>query len=281
MSSLASCAADIFDRLAECVNGPVLGTVTAASTAGTVIIPRGQMGTLPDGRAVRCTKSTRCTVAGASVPVRQVFLSPAYPAASNFASVAPGTVVTWVSRPTGIAATGTVATAFAAQSGAPLVSAVELEQLPAGADAYAAGAQGNALAILLSPDVKSIPGSERMGRRSRVEIAWKIRVNMSTLAPQGQRRAAARDVFDALMAALDGANVAGSLLWFGKWSLARQADTISSYEMALTAQAWMNGRVMQSRGTPQPFTTLGTTTHLDPAGQLPAEQTLADIPVPA
>ena len=281
MSSLASCAADIFDRLAECVNGPVLGTVTASALTTTTVLARGQLGTLPDGRVVRCTKSTRIATTGTPVPVRQLFLAPAYPVAKNFELVTPGAVVTWQSPPAGIAPTGPTVGSFAPVAGAALVSAVELEQLANGADAYAAGAQGSALAILLAPEVKVLTGSERMSRRTHVEIAWKLRVNLSTLAGQGQRRAASRDVFDQLMAALDGANVSGSVLWFSKWSLARQADGISSYELALTVKAWMRGRVMQDRGTPQPFVTLGSVTHLDPAGQLPAEQTLADIPIPA
>lgn len=282
MSNLAALVGDVFDCLSECVNGPVRGAVSAAASAGTVIVPRGQLGTLPDGRVVRCTKATKVPTTGASVPVRLQFLSPSYPVASNFSAVAGGLRVTWISPPAGLVATGTTAAPFAPfVAGAPLVSVAELEHLAANVDPFAAGAQGGTLAVLLSPTLKALPGGERMLRRTHAEVAFKLRCNLSTFAPHGAKRASARDTFDSIAASLGGAGVAGSLLQIGGWQLAKQDGANASYELACSVQVWMRGRVQQTAHLPsQPFTTLGTTTHINPTGQTPDEAIADDIAIP-
>lgn len=283
MLNLDALVGDVFDYLSETVNGPVRGQVLSTAAAGTVVVPRGQLGTLPDGRIVRCVKATKVTTTATPVPVRLQFLSPAYPAPSNFNPVASGAIVTWASPPAGIAATGTAAAAFAPIStGLPLSGIAELDHLDPNVDPYAAGAQGSTLALVLSPEVRAIAGSEHVARHTRVEIAWKIRCNLSTLAAQGARRTSARATFDVLHAALVGGNVAGGVAWLGAWTLARQAGGISSYELAMSVRTWMRGRVQQVANLPtQPFTTLGTTSHINSTGQTPDEAIADDIAIPS
>jgi len=285
MPTLAALIADVLDRAAECVNGPVLGSAAATATAGTVVVPRGQLGTLADGRVVRCTKATRVGTIGGSVPLRSLFLAPAYPAAGNFNATPIGTTVTWVDPPSGLAPTATVDATFAPAEGAPLVSLVEQEHLPANVDPFGAGAQGSALAVLLSPLVRPIAGSERMARYTRVEVTGSIRCNLSTLAGQGVRRVAAREIFDALSGALNGAKVAGDILSPTGWRLVQQTGVSTSYEFTWLVRTWMRGRVMQSAhaqsdGLTQPFETFAHETHVNANGQLPDELVAEDVAIP-
>ncbi len=283
MSNLGALVADALDCLSECVRGPVRGAVTSLATSGSVVVPRGQLGTLPDGRVVRCTKATRVTTDGADVPVRLQFLAPSYPAANNFSAVGSGVTVTWTDPPTGLAATGTTVAPFAAHADtAPLVSLAELEHMPANVDPFAAGAQGTALAILLSPAVRAIPGSERMARYTQAEVTFKVRCNFSSLAPHAGRRTAARDTFDALAAAIGGAKIAGSIATIGSWQLVRQDAAATSYELTFAAKAWLRGRVMQSANAPtQTFDVFAHETSVNPTGQTPDEAVAEDIAIPS
>lgn len=283
MSNLGAVAEELLDLLSECVNGPVRGSVTSAATSGSVVVPRGQRGTLADGRVVRCTKATRVTTDGVDVPVRQLFLAPAYPTANNFAVIGGGSPVTWLSPPANLEAAGSVVAPFAAfGADAALVSLVEIDQLAANADPFGAGAQGSALAILLAPEVRALDKSERLARYTRVEIAWRLRVNLSTLAAQGSRRTAARNIFDSLASAVVGGKVGGSIATLGRWSLAREARGVSSYELALVVQTWMRGRTMQAVHAPtQTFDVFAHETSVNPTGQTPDEQVAEDIAIPS
>lgn len=95
MGVLDEVTAQFLDKAADVVLGPSVGYVTATSSVGGTIINRGQLGKLPDGRLVRAVAGARVATSGTPVRVRLASLSPSYPAASNFAPVAGGVVVTW------------------------------------------------------------------------------------------------------------------------------------------------------------------------------------------
>jgi len=93
-TSIGSVTAQLFDKLSDLVVGPVQGMVVATSTSGTVILPQGTYGVLSDGRLVRVRRSTRVTTTATFVPCRLAFLTPSYPAPSNFAAISQSTTTT-------------------------------------------------------------------------------------------------------------------------------------------------------------------------------------------
>ncbi len=296
MSSVQSAlSAQLLDRAAEAVNGPVLGVVTATSTVDGTPINRGQLGTLPDGRVVRCVKGVRVYSIGSPVLVRLMHLSPTVPAKGNFLPVTAGTVVTWGSTlvdsgalnvvPTGIVATGTVAANFAPDTGAALSALVEFEQLGVDADAFSSGAQGDTAAIIMPPDAALLSGmgSGHAGRHAVIQTSWTIRVNVSGLSSSALRSTRSKEAFDALFNAIHGSRIGSGPAWFTSWKLAKPSGAVSSWEFKFTTKHVGRGHPLQAwpaLAAPPALGPVGVVIPFNVTGQTPAEQIAADIAIP-
>ena len=292
MSELESTVAQIFDKLAENVIGPVLATVTATSSAGTVVLPQGQMGTLPDGRRVRVRRAKRITASATPVQVRLEWLTPAVPRASNFTAIPVGMVVTWVSPPAGIAATGLVSVAGAkstsvlVESGLPLPvfgAVAEHERVESQLDAFASGLNGNAGAILQAPEAQDWTRGTTEHRIQATEWRWKLHVTLPRLAQGQDRSVLSRQIYAALCATLQGATCGDDPVRFLSWKpLTSKASLAQEYELQFATHEWSEGRVMQ----PQAVADLGTFDTLGASVRLPGDATATpfrveeDITVP-
>lgn len=290
MSELDSTVAQIFDKLAENVIGPVLGTVTATTSAGVVILPQGQMGSLPDGRRVRVRRGKRISTTATPVSVRLEWLAPSVPRASNFAPVAAGTVVTWDTPPADITATGLVSVAFAKssyalpESGSPLAvfgAVAEKERIVTAADGFVAGLNGRAGAILQAPESLDWTRGTTEHRIQATEWRWKLQVSMAILDVQKERSALSRQIYAALCATLQGATCGDDPVRFLSWKpiTAREANA-QVYELQFATHQWSEGRVMQPQATASlpDFITVGSTILLPLDGtQTPDFQVEEDV----
>lgn len=270
MSEQDATVAQIFDKLAENVIGPVLGTVTATTSAGVVILPQGQTGTIPDGRRVRVRRGKRITTTATPVSVRLEWLTPAYPRASNFQPVTAGTVVTWEDPPAGITATGLVSVAFAKsaytlpESGLPLPvfgAVAEHERVLTNVDQFYAGLNGNAGAILQAPESLDWTRGTTEHRIQATEWRWKLQVSMAIMKATQARRVLSRQIYAALCATLQGATCGDDPVRFLSWKPLTSKDASSQvYELQFATHQWSEGRVMQPQATASlpDFTTVGS-----------------------
>lgn len=237
MSSISDVAAEILDRLCTVVTGPVTGIITTTCTSGRVLVPRGQMATLPDGRRVRVTHNTWVDGTEA-VPVRLEHLAPSYPAQNYFRATAAGTVATYVSPPANIVATGTTsAFASGARAGSMKIAALAEYDSP---DAFPAGAQGTASLILVSPNARNIGGPN--SDRARYELTWKLRLNVYA-AEQPTRRTRAREAFDAINASLAGASAGGDIIRLSAWTSVRDG---LAWDATLVTRVWLDNAIEES-----------------------------------
>lgn len=241
MTDLATTASQLLDKLTDLVSGPVRGLVSTTASSATWL-PQGTMGTLPDGRRVRVIKATQVGTSSTAVPCRLEFLAPAYPKANNFAAVANATVVTWVSPPANIAATGTT-NAFSAGTQATSLkvgSLVEYDQLADAADEFSAGSNGDVRLILLEPEGKSI-GGESYEQRGWYEFVWVLRANFVQLGQRKDQRSNARNLFEKLNASVGGATVGDDVARIGSWK--RVKGKPYSWEAEIFTRNAIDGRI--------------------------------------
>lgn len=247
MATLESTALEIVDGLADVVTGPVRGAVNAtASVAGTEIFA-GQMGTLPDGRRVRALESKAIAATPTAVRVRLEWLSPAYPAAANFAAVADGLVVTWVDPPAGINATGATSGAFGHGLFAAnryVGSAVDYDRIRGEFDVFAAGANGTTALILLDPELTPIGGEHNFGRQY-FDLKWTLRINVSTFEPKKDARALLRSAFDGVTKAILGKEAGDATIRFGSFKPVAKSHLAQSWDLQLFTQIALEGRAYQ------------------------------------
>lgn len=254
-STLESTAAQLLDKLVETVSGPVRGTITATATSGTVKVRIGQIATLPDGRRVRVIKRTAVSTTPTAVPCRLELLSPASPAAANFKAVAIGTVATWLSPPAGLAATGTTS-AFAAGANAgslKIAALVEHDNASSPPEIFAAGAQGTAALILLSPSVRRI-GPDNLTSYGLYEATWRLRLCLFDVAEEKIRRTRARNTFDAIAASVLNAAAGDDSVRIGGWNPVRETGWgTSAWEATLLTRLEVDGRTMRDAAAEADF----------------------------
>jgi len=259
MSPFAELSAQVLDKASDCVLGPVQGIVTATSTVDRTTLDRGQLGSLPDGRLVRVIQGARVYIAGTPVRVRLMSLTPTLPA-NNFAPVLAGTPVTWQTPPTGIVASGTVASDFAQNAAAVLTSFTEIDRMPSDADPYASGGLGSVLAMLVSVDIERASGtvSDRLSRHHIGMARFRIRVNLSSLAHTQRRAASADAVGDALVAAIVGGKVGSAPVMFESWKQVRSSPEYNTYELVISTRFSARGRPFQdANASTQKLNTVG------------------------
>lgn len=268
MSDLSIISGQILDKISDIVSAPVQGqvNVTATSSSTTVIVPQGQLGRLADNRIVRVVKGTSITgTTPAPVPVRLLYLTPAYPAKNNFAPVNASTTVTWISPPAGLTATGSVAALFAKNatimaSGVPqaiIAACGEFAELSEETQMFATGADGAPAAILLEPDVRFIEKRMARGRLAVVRSLWRLRVNYRWLGTQKDARIKARDIFDALAVTVIGATAGSWEIWGDGWKrVPSRGEGVFSNEFTFLTHHVSEGRPMQPQ-TDQSFSTFG------------------------
>lgn len=252
--TLDTTAAQLLDKLADLAVGNIFGTIAATSSVD-VYIPQGTMATLPDGRRVRCVKATKVWGGAhpSPVPVRIEWLSPSFPAVGNGAPVDSGTVATWVSPPTGVAATG-LASAFASgsqSSGLKINSVVESDRLDTGVDLYAAGANGTTSLVLLEPSLNPIGGGHYYDHEY-YDVLWKLRCNFAAIVKTKDKLTSARTVFDRLCKSVLGATAGEDVVRFGKWSRVKTDGVSHSWELEIFTRLAPAGRVEQSANQTDP-----------------------------
>lgn len=243
-STLATTAARMLDRLVDVVTGPVSGTVTATVSAGSERIAAGSVAVLADGRRVRTTEAVH-VFAGypAALPCRLEHLAPAVPAAQNFRPVPAATAATWQGLPVTVTASTTTG-AFgpgALASGLKIGSLTEHDTIDTPGDLFAAGAQGSAALVLLSPSLRRI-GPENVTGRGLFEATWRLRLALGDVAEQRDRRARARDAIDAIVRAVEGAYVGDDVVRIGAWSPVREPGWGLAWEATLLTRIEVEGR---------------------------------------
>lgn len=254
MSSLATVAAQLADKLVDCITGPVRGTVTTTATSDTWV-QIGTIATIPDGRRVRVTKRTLVGTGGAAIPVRLEHLSPSYPAVHNFAAVAVSTVATWIARPTGLAATGTTS-AFGAGANAGTIkigALVEHDSADTPPDVFAAGAAGlTAALVLASPTTKRI-GAGNITSRGLYEATWRLRMIFADIGEQPTRRTRARDAFDAIVNSLEGCAAGDDVVVIGGWTPIKAQAWGTFWEATIVTNVAIDGRPMRDAAAEEDF----------------------------
>jgi hypothetical protein len=245
VGDIASTVGQILDKLSDVVLGPVQGTITASSTAGTVKIPQGQQVKLPDGRLLRVRKTTNVTTTPKVVPCRLYWLSPSVPAAANFAAIAAGLTATWQSPPTNTNATGTTSL-FAKHARACLGSVVRQHQLTNPADLFAAGSNGQAVGILMPARLRKSGIGMMKHREMQLEAQWTLRVNANQYSPKDGVIVSIDSIFDKLKDSLLGATVGSGQVRFDSWEPVKTEGSTISYELKFSTQIIAEGRVMDS-----------------------------------
>lgn len=241
-STLASVARQLADKICNVITGPVVGTVTAAATAGDVELAIGQMATITGGRRVRVIKRTKVRSAGTAVPVRLEWLAPSIPARANFSAVANGTVATWVSPPAGIVATGTT-NAFGM---GPLAGDLKIgsysehDQIDSPADLFAAGAVGTAALVLLSPTIRRI-GSDNFIMTGLYEATWRLRLALNDTGENKERRTRVRDSFTALVQAMHGGAAGDDYIRVGDFKPVKEAGWGLAWEASILTRLEVDG----------------------------------------
>lgn len=253
-STLESVAAQLADKACDVLTGPVRGTITTTATSDTTV-PIGQIATLPDGRRVRVIKRTIVGTAATAVPVRLEILSPAVAAAGNFREVALGTVATWVSRPTGLAATGTTS-AFGSGTYAgslKIASYTEHDTASSPPEIFASGAQGSASLVLISPTVRRI-GPDNITSRGLYEATWALRLVLFDLGDESVRRTRVRAAFDAIVAALEGTAAGDDLVRVTAWTPSQQTGWgVGAWDATLLTRLEVEGRTVREAAAEEDF----------------------------
>lgn len=259
--SLASTVAQILDKLSDLVVGPVRGTILASATQGIVTVPQGLLAALPDGRLVRVVQGKRVGTSPSPISVRLLFLAPSAPTAGNFAPVADGLTATWRASVNGasgpalipefLSPTG-ITTMFGYTSRAATVrvgSCVEACELNADEDLFKCGALGGASIVILDPETGPLSGSTfNQAGNEWIEFrqaTWKVRVNVSTMAPAKGRRVAARDLQDNLLEVLQGASAGDDQITIEKWKFVRRGAGVDTWELTIGTKDYSEGRSLQ------------------------------------
>lgn len=252
MRTLALAAAQIFDKLSELVFGPVQGTITTALAAGSLVVPQGQMATLPGGRRVRVLRATRVTTAATAIPVRLEHLADSYPAKANFIATPIGTVATWVSPPAGLPATGTTSALGmnARATNLKIAGVAYYTHVDTPAELFAAGVAGSGRLILLAPTVREVStnANEIVGDAGMFDATWRLRWVPTNVGEQGPVLQLSSDIYDSLCGALLGANVCEQPVRFRQWAPMTQPAWKGSWELTLVAQLGIEGRVLCHAG---------------------------------
>jgi len=267
MSSLECVAGQILDKVVDLSLGPVQGTLETVASAPTQVL-QGQRATLSDGRLVRVMKSTRVGTSPTLVQARLEFPSPSYPRANNFAIIPAGTVATWIDPPAGVAPTSTT-NAFAPgirSDGLFIAGIAEHDDVDNPAELFAAGVQGSARLILLTPNVRRV-GADTFVTRMLAEATWRLRLVLGKLSAQAEPRALARKTFDALVKSLHGATAGNDEIRLTAWTRIRDPKWPNTWEATLLTRVVIPGRTLQAQDAP--FLTAGADVRLPGDGAQP------------
>jgi hypothetical protein len=253
-STLETVAAQLADKACDVLTGPVRGTITTTATADTTV-PIGQIATLPDGRRVRVIKRTIVGTSATAVPVRLEILAPASAAAGNFRAVALDTVATWVSPPTNLATTGTTS-AFSSGTYAgalKIASFTEHDTASSPPEVFAAGTQGTASLVLISPTVRRI-GPDNITSRGLYEATWPLRLVLFDVGDERVRRTRVRNAFDAIIAALEGTAAGDDLVRITAWTPSQQTGWgVGAWDATVVTRLEVEGRTIREAASEEAF----------------------------
>jgi hypothetical protein len=245
-SILVECAGQILDNVSDAVNGPVQGTVTLTSTqTAPLAIPKGLLGTLADGRVIRVRAPIWVYHSGTSTgtaPCRLDLLGPTL-APNNFSPVTSGMTVTWISPPSGLQATGTIATTFAAGPTPILTSAPWGSFLPSEDVLKTQMTQGAIVATLHFPKHRYLVGGGIGNRNSKIQLTWTLRIWASNLQGQRARPTDFAAAIQAVESHLYGAQVMSDVLVPEQSGEVKTKIQAWCHEMKFNALVWTPGRV--------------------------------------
>jgi hypothetical protein len=244
-SFISECAGQILDNLSDAMNTPTQGTVTIVSTqSAPLAVPKGLLGTLPDGRVIRVRKPNWVYSTGSSSApsLARLDLLGATFGVNNFAPVTPGMIVTWQSPPTGMAATGTVATMFAAGPGNLISTAAWGTSLPnTEASLKEMLTQGTIVATLHFLGYQWAPGGGI--RSNKLKYQWALRLWMSNNQGQRTRPIDLGNTVDACTSYMFDASVMSDIIYPESSREVQTKIQAWCHEIKFSTITWTPGRI--------------------------------------
>ena len=239
------CAGQILDNLSDGMKAPTQGTVTIVSTqSAPLAVPKGLTGTLADGRQIRVRKPIWVYSSGSSsgTALCRLNLLSATPAPSNFNPVTTGMVVTWIAPPTGMAATGTIASTFGLGITPTFTAAVWGAALPnSEASLKEMLTQGSVVATLHYLGYQWAAGGGLQS--SKLKYQWALRVWTSSIQGQQTRPTDLANATDVVSSYMFGASVMSDIIYPESSREVQTKIQAWCHETKFSTIVWTNGRI--------------------------------------